>query len=843
MRIWKFFATDKFKKIVLPVLISGLLATPQIQGQQRKYNGVYSDEYLNYVAFPLGGIGAGMICIEGTGAISHVSVRNNPDMFNEPRVFSAVCIKSKNGNTAKVLEGPVPKWKYFGGPGTGRGSVGKTYGLPRFANVNFLARFPFCIINLDDPKMPLEVEITAWSPFTPPEANDSSLPVACLEYRFTNTSSQAVEAIYSFNAANFMAVGESNDVIMKTQNGFILSQPADAGKPWQQGAFAALTDSNETKVNLAWFRGGWLDKLTTVWNDITDGNCIERPPVSEGGPAPGASLYVPFSLEPKQSKTIKILLCWYVPNTNLRLIDPFKHHPGYKIDAEGLPAHKPWYSGKFKNIAEVAAYWQDNFLRLRSLSKNFSDCLYDTTLPPELIEATTANLTILKSPTILRQTDGKLWCWEGSGDDEGLGPGSCTHVWNYAQATCHLFPELERTMRQTEFYDCQDANGHQAFRAPIPIQKAQHTFHAAADGQLGGILKVYRDWRISGDTAWLKEIWPRVKASLNYCIATWDPNHNGALFEPHHNTIDVEFWGPDIMCGSFYLGALSAAEKMSEVVGDPQPLYNQLLQKGRKYIEEQLFNGEYFYQKVMWKNLRAKSPLNVKSMVMKSYSTEAIALSEKEGPPYQYGSGCMSDGCIGAWMTWACGLDNVLNSDKVVSHLKRVYKYNFKKDLSEHANPQRPGYALGNEGGLVLCTWPKGGRPTLPVIYCDEVMTGIEYEVASYMLANGMVKEGLEIVRTCRNRYDGRVRNPFDEYEYGNWYGRAMASYALLQGYTGARYDATEQTLYLKPVVKGDFRSFLCTANGYGTVGIKNGKPFIEIKHGNIAVERTDYAR
>jgi len=176
-----------------------------------------------------------------------------------------------------------------------------------------------------------------------------------------------------------------------------------------------------------------------------------------------------------------------------------------------------------------------------------------------VIEAIAANLTILKSPTVLRQTDGRLWLWEGCNDSTGCCRGSCTHVWNYAQAIPHLFPDLERTLRQTEFNESQDQRGHQTFRASLPIRPIAPTRYAAADGQLGGIMKVYRDWRISGDTGWLKNIWPKVKASLNYCIETWDPEHKGILSEPHHNTYDIEFWGPDAMCSSFYLGALEAA--------------------------------------------------------------------------------------------------------------------------------------------------------------------------------------------------------------------------------------------------------------------------------------------
>jgi hypothetical protein len=179
---------------------------------------------------------------------------------------------------------------------------------------------------------------------------------------------------------------------------------------------------------------------------------------------------------------------------------------------------------------------------------------------------------------------------------------------------------------------------------------------------------------------------------------------------------------------------------------------------------------------------------------------------------------------------------HVLEAKKVASHLKAVHKHNLKRDLSSHANPQRPSYACGSEGGLLLCTWPKGGELSLPFVYSNEVWTGIEYQVASHLMLMGLVEEGLEIVRTCRDRYDGRVRNPFNEYECGHWYARAMSSYALLQGLSGARYDAVEKVLYLRPNIAGDFRAFLSTATGYGTVGMQDGKPLVEVKSGSIEV-------
>ena len=247
-----------------------------------------------------------------------------------------------------------------------------------------------------------------------------------------------------------------------------------------------------------------------------------------------------------------------------------------------------------------------------------------------------------------------------------------------------------------------------------------------------------------------------------------------------------------------------------------------------------------FISRSSGKTSRAKNPITAQTLDG-GYAPDAIEILKKEGPKYQYGKGCLSDGVLGAWLAQISGVGGILDENKVKSHLQSVYKYNFKKDLSEHVNPQRPGYALGSEGGLLLCSWPKGDEPSLPFPYSNEVWTGIEYQVASHLITKGFIDEGLQIVRTARDRYDGKVRNPFDEYECGHWYARAMSSYALLQSLGGARYDAIEKILYLKPAVKGDFRTFISTATGYGTVGVKDGKPFCEVKSGRIPFEKIEF--
>ena len=800
----------------------------------REYNAEYVGDHLARVAFPLGGIGAGMICLEGTGALSHFSLRNKPEVFNEPLVFAALTVKGAK-NVARVLEGPVPRWKLFGPAGTGNGASGKSYGLPRFAKASFKTSFPFGRITLSDPLVPIAVELTGWSPFEPNDTDSASLPVAALEYRFVNTSQAGVDAVFSFNALNFMAQGEgATSRVRKTPNSFVLEELGSDKKPWEAGAFSARVARSgglDVKVNAAWFRGGWWDPLTLAWNDVQAGAVVDRPALTEGQPSPGASLFVPLALAAGEARTVVLQLAWYVGVTDQRVgKDP------QPVAPQDALTFKPWYAGRFTSIDEVSEHWATSYDALRRASARFSETFYDTTLPPEVVEAVAANLTILKSPTCLRQADGRMWCWEGCSDNSGCCSGSCTHVWNYAQALPHLFPALERTLRETEFGVSQDSTGHQTFRSALPIRPVVHDFHAAADGQLGGIIKVYRDWRICGDTEWLRRLWPKVRRSMDYSIATWDPGHKGVVEEPHHNTYDIEFWGPDGMCTSFYLAALEASARMGAALGENVSTYKELRDKGVAFAEKTLFDGEYFIQQIRWEGLRAKSPVDVESFGG-AYTPEAVELLKKEGPKYQYGIGCLSDGVLGAWMAAVSGLPDLLDRAKVTSHLRSVHRYNLRKDLSTHANPQRPSFACGAEGGLLICTWPKGGKLSLPFVYSDEVWTGIEYQVASHLMLMGLVDEGLEIVRVCRERYDGRVRNPFNEYECGHWYARAMSSYGLLQGLAGARYDAVEKVLYLKPSVKGDFRSFLSTATGYGTVGMKGGKPFLDVKQGTIEVK------
>ena len=311
-----------------------------------------------------------------------------------------------------------------------------------------------------------------------------------------------------------------------------------------------------------------------------------------------------------------------------------------------------------------------------------------------------------------------------------------------------------------------------------------------------------------------------MRASLDYGIETWDPRHRGVVEEPHHNTYDIEFWGADGMCTSFYLAALHAAVLMGEALGAPVPLYAELLDKGRTRLESELWNGEYFVQRIEWKQPAREEPARDEELRRAPTRPRRWRSSRRKGRSTSTATGCLADGVLGAWLAAVCGVPDFLDRDKLGEPPRRG------PPPQPEARPERarrtrsgPRTPAAPKAGCCSAPGRAAAHPTLPFVYSNEVWTGIEYQVASHLMLLGMVEQGLEVVRTCRDRYDGRVRNPFDEYECGHWYARAMSSYALLQGLSGARYDAVDKILHLEPRVAGDFRSFLSTATGYGTAG------------------------
>ena len=821
-------------------------------GPQRTFQG----DRTTQIAMPIGGMGAGCICLNGYGGLQDFSIWNRPATTALPEgyspskaAFAILHVKGAKPIT-KLVEGPFPVLKIYDQGLQGEGYRGGGFeGFPRFGECELKGEFPFAEVSISDSFVPVRVSLLAWNPFIPLDDRNSSIPCAILEYTLHNASPERVEYEFSYHLSHLApGCGEdeshSRNTVIPDRGVFLNNvEPPNSEA---HGSAALIAIGETPRIKGMWLRSrGWkFDSLSALWREVSTGTFT-----ANGGSNAidtkgrnGGSILCAGALASGESRTHRVAVAWHFPNCYLQVGGLGKQAdtqgaPGCRSLADDAPPlWRPFYASTWNDAREVALYVEQNYATLRGRTLAFKQALFSSTLPSYVLDAVSANLSILKSPTVLRLENGDLWGWEGCFPDAGCCHGSCTHVWNYAQAFPHLYPKLERTLRELEFVRSMDENGHVAFRSALPAGPVRHDFHAASDGQLGGIMKLFRDWQISGDQDWLKKMYPLAKRSLDYCIRTWDPDHRGALFEPHHNTYDIEFWGADGMCTSIYLGALSAFGQMAQAVGQPEDakFYDELAHRCAGFLDGQLFNGEYYEQKVQYQGLRNTSFAELVAKV-DGHSSEMEQLLKREGPKYQYGTGCVSDGVIGAWMGRMYGIDMPLSHEHVRSALQSIFKNNFKTDLSQHANAQRPGYAMGHEPGLLLCSWPHGGKPTLPFVYSDEVWTGIEYQVASHLISEGFVHEGLTIVKALRSRYDGRVRNPWNEYECGNYYARAMASYALLAALSGFRYSAVWRTLWFGPQLNvRPFKTLFSTATGFGTISLEGRNLRIEMLEGEL---------
>ncbi len=258
-------------------------------------------------------------------------------------------------------------------------------------------------------------------------------------------------------------------------------------------------------------------------------------------------------------------------------------------------------------------------------------------------------------------------------------------------------------------------------------------------------------------------------------------------------------------------------------MGEPEKAaeYTAIAEKGKAYLNKELFNGEYFYQKVDLKDKSILDPYAEAGLSLhKQDIYQAYWNSEQEELMYQIADGSAIDQILAQWHANLIGMGDIFDKEKVKSALKAIYKYNFIPDMSEVFNPCRL-YCINDEGGLVICNWPKGTyKPVIPAPYAEETMNGFEYQAAIHMIQEGMVEQGMTCIAAIRERYDGEKRNPWNEFECGSNYARSMASYALLLTYSGFEYDMSKGYIGFAPIRENNaaFTSFWSIEGAWGSV-------------------------
>ena len=467
-----------------------------------------------------------------------------------------------------------------------------------------------------------------------------------------------------------------------------------------------------------------------------------------------------------------------------------------------------YYCGTYRDAWDVVEKVAPEFAELEKDTVAFLKDFCSSDLPDVVKEAALYNLSTLRSQTSFRIAGGQLCGWEGCDDTAGCCQGSCTHVWNYENAVPYFFGSLSRSMRELEFAYATDQQGMMSFRVYLPLRNAQEWRYAAADGQMGSLIRLYRDWKLSGDHEFLISLWPHARRALEFCWIPggWDADKDGVMEGCQHNTMDVEYYGPNPQMEMWYLGALRACEEMAIYLGEKEfaETCRNLFERGSAWTDSNLFNGEYYEHHLQVPD----KPEDIAPVLF-------VGLGSTTN--FQLGNGCLVDQLVGQNMAHAVGLGYLIKPVHAKKTLRSIMKYNFRENFFGHFNHMR-SYALNDESALLMASYPHGVRPQFPFPYFTEVMTGFEYAAAVHMLQEGLEADGLKCIQAIRSRYDGRRRSPFDEAECGHHYARTLASWGAVLALTGFQYSAVDHSLTLNGAPGNYFWSH---GAGWGTCDIK----------------------
>lgn len=790
----------------------------------------YDEAHLYRVALPVGGIGTGTVSLAGRGMWCDWEVMNVPAKGystvtpgnNAP--FFALHTEPVSGSgptTTTLLAGPLYDHEYL----HYEGRPVDHHGLPRFDHATFHAAYPFGQVDLTDSALPVKVRIKAFNPLIPGDAEASGLPVAVMAYEVTNTSNSALRVSVCGSMRNF--VGRDGSRHTTNWKGDFIPLGAKQGRNTlrrgggltgifmdSQGVDStdtawgnmALTTADEPGTDVTWrttsVSDNWSNAILNFWDDFSaDGSLADPGPTADDDPM--ASLAISRRLEPGETRTFTFFLTWHFPNRK----------------AWSATVVGNYYTTRFADAWNAAERIVPQLPRLEHLTLRFVNALLQSSYPDVIKEAALFNLATLRSQTVFRLPSGHLMGWEGVMDRYGSCAGSCTHVWNYETATAHLFGELACTMRDVEFQYATRPDGLMNFRAALPLSEAAKGNSAAADGQMGCLMKLYREWQLSGNTELLRRHWPQARKVMAYAWAegSWDADADGVMEGSQHNTMDVNYYGPNPQMQFWYLGALRATALMARAMGEDDfaRRCDRIFRQGSAWTDSHLFNGEYYEQRIY--DPHTRRPL-----------TDSTAV-----PAFQLGRGCLVDQLVGQYMAHLCGLGYLADSAHIRTTLQSIMRHNFVPDFSRHFNNMR-SYAMGHESGLLMASWPKG-RLKVPFPYFAEVMTGFEYCAATGMLYEGLTADALRCIEAVRRRHDGARRNPFSEPECGHHYARSMASWSTLLAWSGFHRSAINGGSISFTARPGTY--FWADGYNWGTCTVKpSGEVNLDVLYGQLRI-------
>lgn len=800
---------------------------------------IYKGKYLNQISFPLGGIGTGSIGLNGRGNLKDFEIFNRPNVGSTAtRTFPLIWVEEEGvPSICRVLEGPLPR-PYT--PIDGGKFKANAEGFPHIDSVEFKGEYPFAWLKFLSKKLPLDIELEAYNPYIPSDPESSGIPCAILKYKVKNNSDKNVSVgimwsllnMVGFTPDDFRNIYFKGDELPQGQfintimeegglKGLIYKNMKYEKNHPLYGSMALTSPDSNVTITPYWKQSPWFTSHYHIWDhfkkngDLKEFDYRWRGTVEDGTvsikKAEAGAIAIKKEIKPGESELFTFYITWLFPTFA-------KYWNYWKVtdDYDKMSKWKNHYAKNYEDAFEIALNLHEKESELHEKTKLFHDALFSSTLPPYILDAISSNMALLKTTTCLRLEDGTFYGFEGCHPSEGCCEGSCTHVWGYQQALPFLFPSLERSMHDANYkysFDAEDL-GALHFRIPTPLGTTipKGWSKPCADGQLGGIMQVYREWKLSGDDKWLEKNWLGVKRALEFAWVKWDMNKTGVLRDFQHNTYDIDFLGPNPMLTSFYLGALKAGSELAKAMNDEKnsQLYLEIYERGRLWVDENLFNGEFYIQKY----------------------------DKEKAKWFQIADGCLTDQLLGQEVAKIAGLENFYKDENILTTLKSIFKYNWMPNMKELENGARL-YAVNEEAGTVECTWPLGGRPEVPFPYADELFFGSEYQFATHLIMEDLVEFGLIVAKSVRDRFDGWGRNPWDEFECGHHYARSMASYGLLIALSGFEFDKGAGLIGFSPVInQKDFKCFWSMDNVWGIYSQNENKSEIEVLFGEIELRK-----
>lgn len=757
-----------------------------------------SKNELKFIGMPVGGLHAGTVYVGGDGRLWLWQIYNetyegaqegiDPKTVNWNDGTASRKIRVRDG--AAYVEPAIANNKRVLEQGFAVKAVvnGKTYikelNEEEWDEIIFKPAYPMATIQYLSKDFPLDVQLKVYSPFIPLDALNSALPATVLRLEVKNPGAKPIQVSvlgWMENGTNKLTgkdnTGNRKNLVSGTSGATSIFSSFETGNEELKTA----QDAGTMCFTVHQSKGKGYASISP-W-PITEKHFNATADGSASTAAPGklvGGLELAALVAPGKSMKADFSVSWHFNNANQHLKKIVKNaQQGFH------------YATRFKDAAAVSVYLQENFEKLSKTTELWTNTWNDSTLPHWFLERTFINIDTLATANTYRFADGRFWGWEGV----GACAGTCTHVWQYAQAVARIFPELERDLRHRVDLGI----GFKEDTGAI-IFRAENESRPAIDGQAGTVLRFYREHQMSADDTFLKTNWPGIKKATQFMLDQ-DKNGDGMTDTPMENTLDAVWEGEVAWIVGLCIAGARAGQAMAEEMGDTAfaKTCENYVANGRKNMEKELFNGEYFIHRPDKVEGRKK---------LGSYNT------------------CHIDQVYGQSWAFQVGLPRVLSKDKALAALKALWKYNFTSDVGPYIKTHIGGrpYALAGEGGMVMNTNPYneakpfGEDVGWQLGYFHECMSGFEHQVAAHMMAEGMVEESLILTRVIHDRYHASKRNPFNEIECSDHYARAMASYGTFINAGGFAYHGPKGYLRFSPAWNAvHFKTAFTSAKGWGS--------------------------